>query len=459
MAEFIMRNGVPIPIRSNENKGRGAPPPKKKKEDTNTPSMPVDNTGNPAAPSLKDLWDAAFKADRQAQGLEYLPPAFGPQDIDPLLRANSPRIPPNTYIPPGHDMSGGSSGGSNLANIPTLLRDLNDQAGKRAGLLEEIRGMVGNKPNNLALQIEQILNKPDIPGQWISPYSQDFLNQLGSRLNEAGVQTSQLYDEAGRLINENYDRTANQLKTAESPFMEQLAAGLQRLGGNMADSRTAQEYQANNALLSQAADLNRSNDLNFGEKLKASNQAAFEQLGLMAREGLLTPKQYVPPRSGLSPSDEFKVEFLKKQLYDQLDASTTLDTERKLREQASEEALQLNPSVPPAISRIDDPRLRDAASSAYDSAGGDILKVLENLSNYEYPSVPPARMGQMPADTPLSGILRYQTRARESGEDAAKVREQMALNQQLIELFRALSPTWGGQTTQRTVSNSSIRER
>lgn len=332
--------------------------------------------------------------------------------------------------------------------------------------------------DDLEAQLNALFNKPDRPGQWISPYSQEYLNQLGTRLGEAGSAGQQAFNGAKQDIIDNYGRGVTNRAQAEGGIFNDLAANAKNIGVDYAGGSLGQQAIQDQNYLNQTAGLNQANDLSFNDKLGAMVAQLGNTLGMQAKEGLLTPKQWDPGGSGLTSGDQARIGFLTdkwNRILDQEDAasknSAQQDAIQKMMTQltlgADEKSLQKNPLIPDTIAQILDPTVKNRAQTMYDAAGGDPATVLQNIQSRlgELPNVSNPRYTAPGSSRPTRTNEDYAQAARDflgsrglptpgGITTQANLEERNTLNN-LTELFRQLSPTWTGVPVSRETSSSS----
>jgi hypothetical protein len=326
-------------------------------------------------------------------------------------------------------------------------------------------------------ELQALFSKPDIPGQWISPYSQDYLNGLGDRLTQVGSDANNQYQSAIGDIVKQYSDSMAARDVQGNTTMEALGRNLQNIGvANTGEVGT--EYAANNAHMDQVAGQNQATDTSFMTKLGQLASQLGSNLGMQAREGLLTPKQWQEGRSGMTDGDRLKASFLMDQMSGEQDYQRELslmgaDAENALQLQnsAEEQSLHKNPLVAEAFARLQGPT-KDRAQSIYDLAEGDptaALKIIQQQINervagqpsaYNAPRVP-SFMEAVRSPRALTDNVKSRLRnpmGPSNNRQRAEVSQQNLLDAQLQELFRRLSPTYGGVPTSRSTTDKSTQK-
>lgn len=318
-----------------------------------------------------------------------------------------------------------------------------------------------DKLGDIKAQLEALFNKPDIPGYWESPVSQDYLNQLGGQFNQAGTSAQQQLEAAKQEIINNYANTGAQRANENQAFSNELVGGLQNLGINTGDSAMLDRAQTDAAYLDQVAAQNQATDTSFNTKLGENAALLGQQLAMMAREGLFHPKQWIPGQSGMSDGDRLRAQFLMDEYGNQRELeSAVLDD--GVTQEAEEEFVHQNPLFAEALGSIQDPTLRDHFQNRYDLYGGDVQKVLQGLA--ETDTIPQNPFAGLKA--PETGIsLIDQTlfnpdewkrliQEKYNNEVLGPWNSEQDLDRQAIEFFRRLSPYYQGLITERSMTDS-----
>jgi len=323
-------------------------------------------------------------------------------------------------------------------------------------------------------KIAALAGKPDIPGQWISPYSQDYLNQLGDRLGQAGGAAQQAFGEAKNQIAADYQGGIDQRTQSQGALTAALQGNGQNIGVDYAKSLGGQQAAQDMNYLSQVANVNQASDLATNDKLGVIANQTGSNLGMQAREGLLTPKQWQEGRSGLSGGDNLMADFLMNKYNQELgtrsedkrlaaDAANSKASagslsdmfKSSLTEKADENYSQSYPDLVQAMGRITDPGMRDEVDRIWGSNSDPSSAVGYLQSKYleENPNIfgkialPPASGGHNPA-----------TQRNVYAMFAQKQAEQQAQQQQyqtLLEFFKRFDPKYTGTRTGVSTSNSS----
>jgi hypothetical protein len=331
---------------------------------------------------------------------------------------------------------------------------------------------------DLRAQLESILGKPDIPGQWISPYSQEYLNKVGDRLGQAGAEAQTAF---GGLNDDLYNQAAQllgQRQEANSQAQGQLGGNLANLGLDFNNTDLAKQWQGDAAYLDQVANQNLATQQGTNNVLGQLFSQQGAQLGDAAREGLLTPKQWVGPQSGMSDGDRMKASFLMDQINRMQDqeaasAQAGLDSDllRQITESASEQYKQTNPLFPELLAKVTNPAVRSALQSAYNTAGGSIVDAIANVQgSLDNPNVNVgigAGMGRVLNaaapflnNSPVGGIFAERfgpaiQQAQNASLQANTQAMQDEINRQVLELLMSISPTFTGVPTELTTNNQS----
>lgn len=340
--------------------------------------------------------------------------------------------------------------GNSLTTSPMIQQMIRDRA-----TAENQPPAAHSLADDIEAQIMALANQPDIPGHWISPYSQEYLNQLGDRLGQTGSEAQAAFNAAKQDIIDNYARGVTNRAQAEGGIFNKLAANAQNIGVDYAKGSLGQEAVADSNYLNQAAQQNQATDLSFNDKLGSMAAMLGQTLGMQAREGLLTPKQWVGPQSGLDAGEQAQLAFLQNKwnrLLDkeEADAAAAAESEdlskylTQLTRQGEERSLQTNPLVPETFANISDPRLKDAAQSLYDSAGGNPVDALKLAQE---------RLAE--ATKVRNSYPRYGGGGGSAGAaPMVRAAQEITMANQLIELFRKLSSSWTGVPVSRETTDS-----
>lgn len=329
---------------------------------------------------------------------------------------------------------------------------------------------VGNPElDALRAEIFQLLNKPDIPGYWESPYSQEYLNELGARLGQAGLETQAGFNAANDQIAQIYADATSGRGQANQDFFGKLGSGLSNLGIDLQSTEAGQQAATDAAYLDKVSGQNLATDQAFGTKLGELFAQQGSHLGNQAIEGLLTPKTWVPPQSGITDADRIRAQFLMDDYFARQNAANTqteLDFLSNLNQAAEEKSLQLNPGYTEQLAGVSDPRLREAIMKVYDLSGGDIPAAIkmaqENIDNLAHPGSGIAGLinQALPAvqNAPVFGnwLSGLADRLGHGTTEWAGIVQDPAndrLMSQVIEFLRGLSPTYGQAITQRNMTD------
>jgi hypothetical protein len=300
---------------------------------------------------------------------------------------------------------------------------------------------------DLRAQLESILGKPDIPGQWISPYSQEYLNKVGDRLGQAGAEAQTAF---GGLNDDLYNQAAQllgQRQEANSQAQGQLGGNLANLGLDFNNTDLAKQWQGDAAYLDQVANQNLATQQGTNNVLGQLFSQQGAQLGDAAREGLLTPKQWVGPQSGMSDGDRMKASFLMDQINRMQDqeaasAQAGLDSDllRQITESASEQYKQTNPLFPELLAKVTNP----AVNVGIGAGLGRVLNAAAPFLN----------------NSPVGGIFAERfgpaiQQAQNASLQANTQAMQDEINRQVLELLMSISPTFTGVPTELTTNNQS----
>jgi len=328
-----------------------------------------------------------------------------------------------------------------------------------------------NASNPLAdieAQIRALAGTPDIPEHWISPYSQSYLNQLGDRLSQAGSEAQQQFQGAiGDVVN-NYAQGNQVRDTTNAALANELQTSGGNIGINYAASNQGQQAKSDAEYLSQMSGANQATDTSFMSKMGEMAALSGNNLGFQAREGLLTPKQFVGREGGLSEGDSALLSFLgskygmEKDSQDLItklaaDAATKSATAAKIpdftkymnqpTQSASTTTAQKNPLVPQAIEGITNPAMKAAAISVYNAAGSNPVQALADIEKQITDLGPAPRL--------LSGV---------GGHGAPgygpfiKYRDQLAQLNDLRDFFMPLSTGWNAVPEEVSTTDKSSQD-
>lgn len=347
---------------------------------------------------------------------------------------------------------------------PGVGRALNSSSGKFLDIPTTPQSG-SDKLADIKSQLEALFNKPDIPGYWESPVSQGYLNQLGNQFNQAGTSAQVQLEAAKQEIIDNYANTGAQRANENQAFTNELVGGLQNLGINTGDSAMLDRAQTDAAYLDQVAAQNQATDTSFNTKLGENAALLGQQLAMMAREGLLHPKQWIPGQSGMSDGDRLRAQFLMDEYGTERDlASALLDD--GVTQEAEEDFVHKNPMFAESLGTIQDPALRDYIQTQYDAGGGNIQDALKNLS--ETGTIPQnpfeSLLGNMPttgvrfldnaAGLPSPEMIQQAIQEKYNNEVLGPWNKEQQLAQQATEFFRRLSPYYQGLITERNMTDS-----
>jgi hypothetical protein len=319
-----------------------------------------------------------------------------------------------------------------------------------------------------------LAGKPDVPGHWESPYSQDYLNQLGDRLSQAGGAAQQAFNAAKIDVANNYAMGTQQRHNTLEGVNADLQGNAANIGVDYADSAQAKQARTDRDFLTQMTDTNRASDMSTNDKLGVIANQFGSNLGAQAREGLLTPKTWVEGRDGLSGGDKLMADFLMNKYNQELgtreldkrlaaDAASQKATtgsfadmfKQTLDQNASEESKQNYPDLVRALGQIQDTGMRDEIDRVYGLSGdpeaainylyGDYLTENPNIfGNLQLPAI---TGGRNPASQ--AKALSNYTAAK------AEQEEQQRRYQAIVEFFKNFSPDYTGTRTQIGTSNKS----
>lgn len=322
-------------------------------------------------------------------------------------------------------------------------------------------------PNEgLMAQMLSLMNQPDIPGQWISPYSQEYLNQLGGKLAGAGEQANASFGAANQEILDNYAASGAATNQISDANQADIGANLANLGLNYGNMEMSQQWDADQAQMNQVAAQNQATDQSYNTKMGSLFQNLGSHYGDMAREGILTPKQWVGPQSGISEGERMQVDFLKEQYnrnLDNLDYESQMKMEQEMMNElngtSTQEMEHINPLFSQTLGSIQDPQVKEAVLTAYNLAGGDIPKALQLVTERQQQNKPgmsnkALAQGARPVVRDLAGGGNvFQSMAKMLGNANAGNRaksQQDAIDQQVLQYLMGISPTITGVPTLRS---------
>ena len=404
---------------------------------------------------------------------------YGRQMGDQQALGSSPAQSPNYAIPSGNmSLADRINAARNTGPIasPSILKaeaaraiadanaerfQRNGPGGQSTDMDPDLRDLA-----DIEAEIRAIAGQPDIPGQWISPYSQAYLNSLGDRLGQAGSEAQAQFQAAIGDITQNYGSMTDARNSANTALVNELGGNAGNIGVNYAASQQGQQAATDADYLNQTAATNQATDTSFMTKLGEMAQFYGGNLAAQAREGLLTPKQWQGPQSGISAGESALLDFLQGKYNRELDeqdmarelAAAGSDSDLagvpKITQTADEDMKQLYPDVPNAIMNYGKPGLRELLGEVWDESGGDPAVALQKIRDRQesYPGsigIPPTGIMPRGASTTQGGGLNYADVQRHERE------MEMAKYAEMIEFFRKLSPTWTGVTTSRSLSDSS----
>jgi len=345
--------------------------------------------------------------------------------------------------------------------------------------------LAGQGPNGTLAQLEAeiraLAGQPDIPGQWISPYSQEYLNQLGNRLGQAGSDAQQQFQGAIGDVVANYgqaDATRNQYNTA---LAGELAANGQNIGIQTGASTQGQQAATDANYLNQVSAANQATDTSFMTKLGEMAQFYGGNLGAQAREGLLTPKQWIGPQSGIDAGEQALLDFLGNKYNTEIgreDAATDFMRQVQLAKMkaagsdsssggatgipkiamtADETQLMQNPDFVAAFGELPEGTTKDLIRQYY-NAGDDTSSALTKAQNAATEAInagptgfPLGRTGIVPrgASTPTGGGLDLNYAYGE----AQKVQSEQW--KKILEFLTKYDPKWNAVTTKQELGTKS----
>lgn len=385
----------------------------------------------------------------------------------PYIRQASPTPPSNRdeYIRQMSELRPGRATPQANSLVDILRRgagrtrgNISEVATSFSDLAKEIGGEINrgrNRSDDITRQIMDLANQPDTPGQWISPYSQDYLNQLGGRLTDSGLQAQQQLQAAKQDIIDNYARGIDTRATENAALTNELGTNLSNLNMNYDTTTFGKRAAADASYLDQMAGQNQATDLSYNDKLGQLLASVSANLGNAAREGLLTPKQFIGPQSGISDGDRIKIDLLKDQLDRELDTqSLSLSEllgapESNLEVTTAQDEVQQNPLVPQVLAQIQDPKVKDEFQNIYNAAGGDVAKALQLLAERRDNPLR-TNLGRSYDPTSFEDIRAY---VRDSIKGVQNTADQSRIDAQLLELLMGISPTYTGVPTTRTITS------
>jgi hypothetical protein len=337
-----------------------------------------------------------------------------------------------------------------------------------------------NAPDPLAAieaQIRGIAGTPDIPEHWVSPYSQAYLDQLGQRLGEAGSQAQTEFNAAKGDVVQNYAQGNQVRDTTNAALANELQGAGGNIGINYAQSNQGQKAASDAAYLSQMSGANQATDTSFMDKMGQMAALSGSNLGMQAKEGLLTPKQFVGRQSGLSSGQQALLNFLgskysgtesMKELQARIaagqyapngtGAGSTLPGVPQIAQTADTSQTINNPDFVAAFSQLAPGPTKDLIQQYYDSASGNVADALSAAQKASQASIaagatgfPLGRTGIVPrgASTPQGGGLdlaaAYAKAVPVQGEGWAAV----------LDFLRKYDPAWNPVTTSNQLGTKS----
>lgn len=336
--------------------------------------------------------------------------------------------------------------------------------------------------SDIEARLMALASKPDIPGHWESAYSQDYLNQLGGRLTGAGAAAQQQFADAKNEIGANYQTGIDQRAAMQGGLVNALQGAGQNIGVDYAASQQGQQAANDMAYLSQVAELNKANDLSTNDRLGLSAMQFGQNLGSQAREGLLTPKQWIDAQSGLTAGDRLMADFLMNKYNRELDAKDLAaklaadkqsnaalmggftDFARSLTNTADQDQLQNYPDLVQGLAGIQDRRTADEASRIWDITGDPAAAVnylqttfkTEDMPDLFKTLTPPTWMpGGGNIQQEQNRLRNYQTTLANYNDDVAQQKQNQAMWQYLLDFFNRYNPNRTAVTTKNSMSNSS----
>jgi len=443
-----------------------------------------------ASPALQSgmMADAAKQAALDAA---YRPRLPNNRRLHPT--GTSSHMPPGGYPKPPdlHDSFHTNARGGGLSmrdasnnQLQTYLDFLKDrhQTAVDDGSLAQAQSQIqtANTPDPLTdieSRIAALAGKPDIPGHWESPYSQDYLNQLGDRLGQAGGAAQQAFGEAKNQIAADYQGGIDQRNKIQGGLTAALQGNGQNIGVDYAKSLGGQQAGQDMAYLSQIAETNKASDLATNDKLGVIANQTGSNLGMQAREGLLTPKEWINAQSGLSGGDSLMADFLMNKYNQTVDSqqadraatasgASLADFAKTLTGTADENIKQNYPDVVQGLSGITDQKTLDEANRIWNITGdpAEAVKYLETTwKTSEHPNLSkmltkPTR-GRPGGSTSQSAnqyaLDQYHKSMADYTANSGGQAEQQAMFQYLLNFFNQYNPNRTPVITGRTTSNSS----
>lgn len=318
---------------------------------------------------------------------------------------------------------------------------------------------------DLEAQIMKLATPVTTPDKWISPYSQDYLNQLGGRITEAGQSARDQLAAAKQDILNNYAMGLENRATENQGFTDELQSNAANIGVNYKDSTFGQRAATDSAFLDQMAQQNQATDLSYNDKLGGLFASIAANLGAAAREGLLTPKQFIPGSTELPAGAREQIDFLKEKyrmLMDQQaeeESGGGLSDLLKITQGASETVDLKNQELVDLVASQSDPALRDYLQTVIDRGGGTAdgaLKLLAEMSaernTYDVTGSTDPETGLPVGMGSVSGLIGRMGRV--PGNIANILREEY-LRQLAQDLLRQVASSWGNPVTNRTLTNKS----
>lgn len=384
--------------------------------------------------------------------------------------------------------------GLSSAGIYSTDLDPNLMGGGTSAYMDELMGL---------------LNQPDIPGHWESPYSQDYLNQLGDRLNQLGVDAQADYGALGNEIAGIYSQGIAGRNERASGLFNELAGNAQNIGVDYGTGSLGQQFMADREFLNETAGQNQATDLAYTGKLGEMTAQLASQLGMQARGGLLTPKTWIGPQSGMSEGEKMQAQFLMSQMegdqaraferemaaqeykrqlqqaqqefYNERATGGGANSPFTMNQTGNETFEQKYPDLVGALGQIEDPRLRTEADRLWMLSGSDPVAALKLVSE-NYDMMPPedSEFSYSTETDPVTGEVSYKYNPPvwgygASGNPAADMRMQRQYEQQLerynqflaerqqeeeygaalTEFFKRFSPGYGLSRTGVSMGNAS----
>lgn len=348
---------------------------------------------------------------------------------------------------------------------------------------------VSDPLSDIEAQIRALAGRPDIPGHWESAYSQDYLNQLGGRLAGAGSAAQQQFADAKNEIGANYQAGIDQRNAMQGGLVNQLQQNGQNIGVDYGASQQGQQAAQDRAYLSQVAETNKANDLTTNDRLGLLANQFGSNLGMQAREGLLTPKQWIDRQSGLSDGDRAMLGFLQDKYgqqfgaqQDALDRAASAketssmlggftDFARSLTNTADQDQVQNWPDLVQGLAGITDRRTADEASRIWNITGDpqSAVNYLETKYKEDNPdffktinkpvwmpsSAPLGAVGSPAYNASQQQIANYKRALQNYTDDSNQQKQNRAMWEYLLNFFNTYNPNRNPVTTANKMSNSS----